>query len=249
MLLHEKIGSSGGLLFRWRSYVILIFLPLLAIALSQGEAVERIAGDAAEEFYEIFCLALVLGGLALRAFTVGFVPARTSGRNTRGQAAQVLNTTGIYSLTRNPLYLGNCMVYLGVVMFAQNLLVALSFALFLVIYYERIIMAEEAFLVGRFGEAYREWAARVPAFFPLRFGWERPALPFSLRSVLRREYPGWISATLALFVIETAGDYFGDPGESPLESDWPVILAVVAAGCALLRLLKKRTRILDVAGR
>ena len=45
-------------------------------------------------------VALVLAGLALRAFTVGSVPSRTSGRNTHGQVAASLNVTGMYALTR-----------------------------------------------------------------------------------------------------------------------------------------------------
>ena len=136
----------------------------------------------------------MLAGLALRAFTVGSVPSRTSGRNTHGQVAASLNVTGMYSLTRNPLYLANCMIYVGVLLYSQDLLLTLAFTLFLVVYYERIILAEEAFLLERFGDAYRRWAAEVPVFLPRLHGWRRPALPFSLRSVLRREYPTWLAA-------------------------------------------------------
>jgi protein-S-isoprenylcysteine O-methyltransferase Ste14 len=243
MLLSQKIGSSGDVLFRWRSYVILLFLPLLVLALSRGEPVEQVAGTTVEAVYAAFCLLLVAGGLLLRAFTVGFVPARTSGRNTKGQAAQVLNTT------RNPLYLANCAVYLGVVLFAQSLMLALAFALFLVIYYERIIMAEEAFLVERFGEDYLRWAAEVPVFLPRLRGWRKPALPFSLRSVLRREYPGWLAAAFALFAVETGGDLFGRTGEPPVEPGWALGLLLIATLCLALRVLKKRTRLLDSPGR
>ncbi|MGB8874133.1 MAG: hypothetical protein WCC75_12145, partial [Desulfobaccales bacterium] len=43
----------------------------------------------------------------------GLPPRGTSGRNTQGQVAETLNTTGIYSLVRNPLYLGNFLIWLG----------------------------------------------------------------------------------------------------------------------------------------
>ncbi len=62
--------------------------------------------------------------------------------------------------------------------------------LFLIIYLERIIATEEEFLAGKFGDAYRDWATEVPAFFPRLTGWRAPELPFSFRNVLRREYSG-----------------------------------------------------------
>lgn len=60
------------------------------------------------------CIAVSLFGLLIRAVTIGFTPKGTSGRNTKeGQVAEVLNTKGIYSVVRHPLYLGNYFMWLG----------------------------------------------------------------------------------------------------------------------------------------
>jgi protein-S-isoprenylcysteine O-methyltransferase Ste14 len=245
VLLVDRMRESGGNLFRWRSFVLAIFLPLLALAVHAGEPVERALGASWGEAYEAACIALVLAGLALRAFTVGSVPSRTSGRNTHGQVAASLNVTGMYALTRNPLYLANCIAYVGVLLYSQDLLLTLAFILFLVVYYERIILAEEAFLLDRFGDAYRRWAAEVPVFLPRLHGWRRPALPFSLRSVLRREYPTWLAALLALAVIDVAADYF-EGGYSP---DWTTAVGLGLAGYLIVHVLNRRTRVLRVPGR
>jgi protein-S-isoprenylcysteine O-methyltransferase Ste14 len=245
MLLNDRMRESGGNLFRWRSFVLVIFLPLLALAVHAGEPVERALGAFWGEAYEAGCILLVLAGVVLRAFTVGSVPSRTSGRNTHGQVAASLNVTGMYSLTRNPLYLANCMIYVGVLLYSQDLLLTLAFTLFLVVYYERIILAEEAFLLERFGDAYRRWAAEVPVFLPRLHGWRRPALPFSLRSVLRREYPTWLAALLALAVIDIAADYF-DGGYS---NDWALTVALGLALYLVVHFLNRRTRLLRVPGR
>ena len=175
MLLGQSMQALGGALFRWRSYALLVFVPLLTWAVVQGEPIERAIGDTWGDAYEAACVGLVLVGLVLRAVTVGYVPRRTSGRNTSGQIANVLNTTGLYSLTRNPLYLANCVIYLGMVLLTQDLLLSLAFALFLALYYERIILAEEAFLLRRFGESYLAWAADVPPFLPRLWGWRQPS--------------------------------------------------------------------------
>ncbi|MGC9453013.1 MAG: methyltransferase family protein, partial [Oceanipulchritudo sp.] len=44
----------------------------------------------------------------------------TSGRNTKQQVAYSLNTTGFYSVVRNPLYLGNFFMYLGIALFTHH---------------------------------------------------------------------------------------------------------------------------------
>jgi protein-S-isoprenylcysteine O-methyltransferase Ste14 len=249
MLLNQTMRSSGELLFRHRSWLLLLFLPVLAVSFPREETIERLAGDTIEDAYEMGCLVLVFGGLLLRALTVGFVPAGTSGRNVKRQVASVLNTTGTYSLCRNPLYLANCMIYLGVVLLTQNLLLGTTFALVLALYYERIILAEEAFLLESFGDDYAAWAARTPALWPRRGGWRRPALRFSIRSVLRREYTTWFAAIVAAMAVTVAGDLLsGEAGEA-LETGQLAQLAAAAAIFVTIHVLKHKTRLLDAPGR
>ena len=237
MLISESMRSAGERLFRRRSFVLLLFVPLLAWAVGRGEPVERGLGAFWGETFELACAGFVLSGLLLRVATVGFVPRRTSGRNTSGQVAETLNTSGVYSLCRNPLYLANCLIYVGIVLSAQNLLLALAFALFLALYYERIILAEEAFLLDRFGAPYQAWAADVPAFLPRLHGWKRPALPFSLRSVLRREPPSWLAAAAGFAAVDAAADFFD--GEPLVELSWAIPLGLALAA-VLVRLALER---------
>ena len=245
MLLDEQMRRAGERLFRWRSFALLGFLPLVALAVHAGEPIERAVGAFWGDLFEAACVALVLVGLALRAATVGFVPSKTSGRNTQGQVARSLNITGLYALTRNPLYLANCAIYLGVVLYTQDLMLALAVALFLAVYYERIILAEEAFLAARFGDDYRAWAAEVPVFLPRRRGWRAPALAFSFRTVLRREYPTWLGAAVALTVIGQAADWSGGDPDEP----WRLIASLAVAGYLALHVLNRRSRLLRVPGR
>ena len=119
---------------------------------------ERHFGDLAENLYEVCCLLISLAGLAIRCVTVGFAPSGTSGRNTGGLKAARLNTTGMYSIVRHPLYLGNAVILAGVLLFVQVWWFALVGALLALLHYERIIFAEEEFLKRRFGESYERWA-------------------------------------------------------------------------------------------
>jgi protein-S-isoprenylcysteine O-methyltransferase Ste14 len=91
-------------------------------------------------------------GVAVRFVTIGFAQANTSGRNAKsGQIADSVNRKGMYSLCRHPLYLGNLIMYVAILLFTKSPLFALAGALGLFIYYERIFAAEEAFLSQKFG--------------------------------------------------------------------------------------------------
>lgn len=250
MLLRDQMAQTGATLFRWRSYVLLAFVPAILWATLQGEAVEAAIGEFWGELFEGFAVALVVLGEGLRILTVGFVPAGTSGRNTgAGQVATRVNTTGTYSLVRNPLYLGNCLMYLGVVLFAQSLVLAVIFTLVLFIYYERIIAAEEAFLATKFGTEYTDWAAQTPAFLPRLTGWRAPDMAFSWRSVIRREHASIYAGILALFLVEVGLTVLNPDPTETLDTGWFIVLGVATVLELLALFLKKRTRVLQVAGR
>lgn len=248
MLMRETLVRQGGWLFRWRSYVLFGLAPLFVLAISVPEPIEARFGPSWDCAYEAACIALAFLGLAVRAFTVGHVPAGTSGRNTHGQVAETLNTTGAYSLTRNPLYLGNAIIYMAIALFCQDPVLAVAVALFLVLYLERMIACEEAFLAEKFGPGYLAWARDVPAFFPRLSGWRAAALPFSVRNVLRREYSGFFAIVATFFVIDQARELLVEHRDTA-DPAWLFALAGGGIVYLALRTLKKQTRLLAVPGR
>lgn len=248
MRLTDHMSRSGASLFRWRSYLPLIFLPFLIDAAFRGEQVEAALGKTWGEVFEVACIGLVMLGQALRMLTVGHVPRGTSGRNVTGQLAEALNTTGIYSMVRNPLYLANCIMYLGVALFSQSLIAALVMALVLLPYYERIIAAEEVFLSAKFGAVYDDWAARTPAFVPRLSGWVASSLPFSWRTVIRREQSSVYGAVVALYLMELGLHTLG-PGAGPMSPVWHWVLGIATGLEVAAFLTKRHTRLLSVEGR
>ena len=145
-MIADFMARQGNWFFRWRSYVLLGFAPLALLVVMQPEPIETTFGQLADTLFESACIALAFLGLAIRA-RLG--RRRASGHvrpNTATQVADTLNTKGLYSLTRNPLYLGNAVIYMAIACFLQNVWFAALMLLFLIIYLERIIATEEKFL-------------------------------------------------------------------------------------------------------
>lgn len=246
MALREEMENTGEWLFRWRSYIPLVLLGVLVLALRDFSYFGGSHGwDIA---WDIFCIGVAFAGLAVRATAVGCAPARTSGRNTHGQVAGTLNTTGMYSIVRHPLYLGNYLMWLGIALFPHNMWVPVVVSLLFFLYYERIMLAEERFLRQEFGAAFEAWAARTPAFIPRFAQWVRPSLPFSLRHVLKREYSGFFAIVAIMFALEVAFEW-RIAGLIDFEPGWVAFFAVSLAIYLVLRSLKKHTRLLHIEGR
>jgi protein-S-isoprenylcysteine O-methyltransferase Ste14 len=106
---------------------------------------------------------LVLGGLATRAWAVRHIGSISRTRTNRLGA---LMTAGPFALVRNPLYVGNFGIWIGLVL-ASGLLWMLPVAwLVFALQYSAITRFEEAALVARFGDAYRAYARAVPKWWP-----------------------------------------------------------------------------------
>lgn len=73
---------------------------------------------------------------------------------------------GIYAYTRNPLYIGSFFLGIGACILSKDLLFSAVFLAFFLLLYNRVIIREEKYLVGRYGEDYELYIKEVPRFFP-----------------------------------------------------------------------------------
>jgi protein-S-isoprenylcysteine O-methyltransferase Ste14 len=244
----EEFERTGNLLFRGRSYFPLALYVALAALIGFG----AIAYSPFDTVSAVACLGVSMFGQLIRALTIGYTPRGTSGRNTKaGQVAEQLNTRGMYSLVRHPLYFGNFFMWLGIILYAGSPWFTLVCCLAYWIYYERIMFAEEAFLRRSFGEPYLVWSEQVPAFFPKKLGWTAPGVDFSLRNVLKREYNGFFAVFLSLALVDVGRNAAHAPEAwtTWLHPFWQGALLVSFAIFLTLRSLKRYTRILHVEGR
>lgn len=248
MAIREEYEKSGGWLFRWRSFLPLLLVPILIIAMLDSQLLEHFAGRKFEKCWEIFSICIAFFGLLIRCIIIGSTPRGTSGRNTKRQKAETLNTKGMYSVVRHPLYVGNFFIFLGVILFTKVWWLVLLGTLLYWLYYERIIFAEEAFLREKFGDTFMKWAENTPVIIPDFKKWESAELAFSIKNVLKREFNGFfaiIASITGLHVIETVVT----EKRFYLSEKWMIFFLTGLVIYLILWFFKKFTRVLKVEGR
>lgn len=243
MSLRTELKKQGDFLFRNRSYLpLLILIPGLYIYVMHEARVPDIM-EKNNIIYELACFGVCLLGFLVRIITIGFSADSTSGRNTTaGQIAESLNTTGMYSFCRHPLYVGNFLIWLGIAAFTQNFWFIVAFILMFWVYYERIMYAEEEYLLNKFGNEYQSYSDQTPAVIPAFKNFKKPLLSFSFRKVIRQEKAGILNLFAVILLLRITGEYF-ESEAMHVELFWIVGFCVSLLLYAIIKILQKKTAI------
>ena len=164
----------GEWLFRHRTALP---LPIAAaiLVLRTGEAAPSVPLVAAG-------VALTAAGELIRVWGVHHIGAIS---RTRSDRLGPLVDTGPFALVRNPLYVGNILIWVGFALSARLVWLAPVVGVVLAVEYHAIVRWEEQLLTTRLGAAYSAYSARVPRWLPTfnrRERKERREQDFSARS-------------------------------------------------------------------
>jgi len=166
-------------------------------------------------------------GLAVRAITIGYEYIVRGGRNKEVFADRLVQG-GVYAHTRNPMYLGNGLIALGCMLIInapEFYLIALPL---IVLVYAAIILAEEAYLRGKFGGQFDAYCARVPRILPKVSGFAESVrdMRFNWRRVLVKDYTT-IFVSLLLVMFLSVFDDFHILGSSALPAVEAALMVLV----------------------
>jgi protein-S-isoprenylcysteine O-methyltransferase Ste14 len=140
--------------FKYRSYTPIPFL-LIMFLYEDANIWSLISG---------FLIALF--GEMIRLWGVSWAGSET--RTTGTVGGTFLIVSGPFAYVRNPLYVGNILLYLGmgIMSFAIFPFLQISALLFFFIQYHFIVTEEESYLANTYGKAYENYLKNVPRFFP-----------------------------------------------------------------------------------
>jgi protein-S-isoprenylcysteine O-methyltransferase Ste14 len=149
-----------GFFFKYRSYTP-IPIGIMIVYFARPEIM-----------YVCIGVGLLLIGETIRIWSVSYAGGET---RTRNVGAKKLCSSGPYAFVRNPLYVGNMFMYVGIVFIAgaANILLMVATTLvFFTVQYSLIIALEEEKLEELFGRKYQIYKKNVPAVFPRALRWE-----------------------------------------------------------------------------
>lgn len=140
-------------IFKYRSYTPIPFLILMLI-FENASVTSLVTG-----------FAIALAGELIRFWGVSWAGSET--RTTGGVGGSFLVISGPFAHVRNPLYVGNILLYFGIGVMSMSLFPYLQVValLFFFFQYYVIVKEEEGYLVKTFGQDYDRYFKNVPRFF------------------------------------------------------------------------------------
>lgn len=221
--------------------------PLVFAAAAAADTPRAFLGsETADRWLDAAGLLLVAAGQAIRVAVIGLAYIGRGGKDGRIHA-DALVVQGFFAHSRNPLYVGNILVYAGLFVVLNHAWGYAAGLPFFLIAYHSIVLAEEDFLRGRFGDAFDDYRRRVPRYLPRLRGLRATlgSMKFDWRRVVRKEYSStfaWITAALGLLVWQSAARGGEEAGLAALRRALAVWIPVVAAW-TFARYLKKTGRL------
>lgn len=156
--------NIGNFFFKYRNWIFILFYGALFVPSPLLFSNEKM-GDSILWWPIIMGLSITISGQLIRGLTIGLAYIVRGGKAGKPYA-EGLVTDGIFNHCRNPLYVGNILMLLGVGILANSLFyVGIMIPLFLFIY-QAIVLAEENFLRGKFGNGFDEYCKKVNRWIP-----------------------------------------------------------------------------------
>ncbi len=224
----------GNFFFKYRNLLFILLYGLLFLP-SPELFTENIFHAGYKTWPLVIGLFVTILGQAIRGATIGLAYIVRGGKDKKVYAEHLVST-GIFSHCRNPLYVGNILMLLGVGILANALIyVAIIMPLFLFIY-QAIVLAEEHFLRGKFGADFDAYCSKVNRWIPSLkgIGATFSSMEFNWKRWVLKEYTTqfiWL-AGIALLIIRLY----------QIEDVWTncvYSIVILAIGYAIVRYLKK----------
>ena len=156
--------AIGNFFFKYRNFLFILLYLALFIPSPDIFTAENF-GSHYYLWPIIIGLVVTISGQAIRGATIGLAYIIRGGKDKKVYAEKLV-TEGIFNHCRNPLYVGNILMLLGVGILSNSLIyVGILIPLFLFIY-QAIVLAEENFLRRKFGAQFEQYCQRVNRWLP-----------------------------------------------------------------------------------
>ena len=154
----------GNFFFKYRNQLFIFLYALLLIPSTPLFSENKFGAD-------YWICSLIIGliittlGIGIRGLTIGLTFVERGGKNLKIHA-DALITRGLFTHCRNPLYVGNNLMLLGLGILSNSMIYVFIVVPIFLFLYQAIVLAEENFLTKQFGDQYREYCSKVNRWLP-----------------------------------------------------------------------------------
>lgn len=199
MVFRNKLLTQGKLFYKHRAWFnILIIIVLLPLYLIRDNNPDSLISSSLifETLYDISLLILSLFGLFIRIYAKGYSPKRFF----------FPENSGLYSLMRHPIYFSNYIIWLGMVALSFNLWFVIVYTLAYILYYERIMFAEEEFLIKKYQDKYLDYSSNTSILYPKFSNYIKPKREFDFSKVINKELDYYILIIMVFTLLNIIGN-------------------------------------------
>ena len=198
-------ANLGNFFFRYRNGIgPVVFL----IAIAAGRPTYPLGRPDLNLVLDIAGIVVALLGEGLRIITIGYEYIERGGKNRQVYASKLVQG-GVFAHCRNPLYVGNILLAIGISMIVHSLVFYMCVLPLVALVYVSIVSAEERFLTSKFGGEYMQYCGRVNRWVPGWKGWTRSIanMEFNWRRVIIKEYNTIFLLVLTLSAVKVWCDF------------------------------------------
>jgi protein-S-isoprenylcysteine O-methyltransferase Ste14 len=203
---HSLNVAMGNFFFQYRNCLFPLICLLAALTLKPSII---FGSPLADGLLAASGMVIVLLGEAVRLLTIGFEYIRRGGKEGRVYAGWLVQR-GVFGVVRNPMYIGNVLIAVGMTMYLRSPLAYIILIPLFVLLYQALIAAEEAYLRHKFGRDYENYCAKVNRFVPRfdRIPQAFSGMRFDSRRSLRKDLGTIVGLSMGLILIPVWRTYF-----------------------------------------
>ncbi|MXV51376.1 isoprenylcysteine carboxylmethyltransferase family protein [Pedobacter sp. HMF7647] len=239
--------SIGNFFFKYRN-ILFIFLYLALFIPSPNIFRPETFGDKYYLFPIIIGLIVTITGQLIRGATIGLAYIVRGGKDKKVYA-EALVTEGIFNHGRNPLYVGNILMLVGVGILSNSLIYVCIFIPLFLFIYQAIVLAEENFLRSKFGDQFDEYCNRVNRWWISlkNIGQTFSGMRFNYKRWILKEYNTqyvWLAGIALILLTKYRTELLGDD-ETFRNTLLIIVLLSLTAIYLFVRYMKKSKRLVD----
>ncbi|MBI4970651.1 MAG: S-isoprenylcysteine methyltransferase [Candidatus Omnitrophica bacterium] len=246
--MNEFLLKSGNFLFKYRNalfpsiFVLMFFFTRPALFLNN---------QTLDSLVVAIGIIAALSGQIFRMAVIGYAYIKRGGKDGKVYADDLV-IRGFYAHTRNPMYVGNFLIAVGLGLVYGSPAVYFFLIPFFIYAYLAITAAEEKYLGEKFGDQFTEYTKRVNRFVPNFKGLKQSLSGFQYdwKKSLRKEYGTLFGTLFGLVFIGIWKIYYvyGFSAGKKEIFTLTLLLIPIAAGYAYTRYLKKSGQLASPQG-